>query len=94
MKVDDVVRLIRDIAGDAGRVIPAGTHGTIRQEVATGVVVEFCLCEPAAVVSALVSAEDLEFLWRDPDNPLIHPGATLLPWLSCFRRRIAAHKAK
>jgi len=94
MKVDDVVRLIRDIPNDTGRVIPSGTRGTVRQEVATGLVVEFCLEEPPAVASAMIAAEDVECLWSDRDNPLIPPGTKLKPWLPHFRSRIADKSKK
>lgn len=92
--MDDVVRLVRDIADDTGRVIPAGTHGTVRQEVATGMIVEFCIDEPPAAVSAVVAIQDVEFLWRDADNPVILPEVKLQPWLPHFRRRIADKSKK
>ena len=94
MDVDDVVRLTRDLTYANGRVIPGGTCGTIRLKAAEGLVVEFYTDEPTAAVSALVSAEDLEFLWSDPDNPLIRPWAKFQPWLPRFHNRIAAHKSK
>lgn len=94
MEVGDVVRLIRDIPAHAGRVIPAGTCGTIRQKAATGLIVEFCTDDPEAIVSVAVTAEEVEFRWRDPDNPLIRPGADLQPWLPHLRRKISARKSK